>query len=57
MTDWLLEQGHWSFVILAYLVTLILVLADVLAPWLRERRLAREIQAQGRRNSARSKKQ
>jgi heme exporter protein CcmD len=55
MTEWLLERGHWAFVILAYLVTLILVLADVLAPWLRERRLTREIRALARRSDARSK--
>ncbi|MCU0756592.1 MAG: heme exporter protein CcmD [Xanthomonadales bacterium] len=55
MTEWLLERGHWAFVILAYLVTLILVLADVLLPWLKERGLAREIRALARRTDARSK--
>lgn len=57
MTEWLLEQGHWAFVILAYLVTLILVLVDVLQPWLKERGLAREIRALARRSNTRSKTQ
>lgn len=55
MTEWLLERGHWAFVILAYLVTLVLVLGDVLQPWFQERRLTREIRAQARRTDARSK--
>jgi heme exporter protein CcmD len=55
MTEWLLERGHWAFVTLAYLVTLVVVLVDVLAPWLRERRLEREIRALARRSDARSK--
>jgi heme exporter protein CcmD len=55
MTEWLLERGHWAFVTLAYLVTLVVVLVDVLAPWLKERRLEREIRALARRSDARSK--
>ncbi len=49
MLAWLENQGHWGFIWLSLVVTLALVLADLLPPWLRQRKLRQEIRARIRR--------
>lgn len=54
MLDWLENQGHWGFIWLSLAVTVTLVLADALPPWLRQRRLRQEIRARIRREQHQS---
>lgn len=49
MLTWLESQGHWGFIGAALVATLLLVLIDLVPPWLRERQIAREIAARARR--------
>ena len=49
MTDWLLAQGHWAFIVLAYGLFVVALLLDGLLPWAGERRLRRELLALQRR--------
>lgn len=43
MLAWLEAQGHWGFITVSYLLFFLVLLADFLPPWMRERRLRREI--------------
>ncbi|GMU45176.1 MAG: heme exporter protein CcmD [Xanthomonadales bacterium] len=52
MLAWLEAQGHWGFIALSLAVTFALVLADLLPPWLRQRRLRSQIRARLRRERA-----
>lgn len=54
MLHWLESNGHWGFISASLAVTLILVLADLLPPWLRQRQIRREIEARMRREAQRS---
>lgn len=54
MLHWLESGGHWGFIYASLAVTLILVLADLLPPWLRQRQIRREIEARMRREAQRS---
>lgn len=53
MLTWLESQGHWGYVHLSLAITLILVLADLLPPWLRQRKLRVELRARVRREQQR----
>lgn len=49
MTDWLLAQGHWAFIVLAYGVFAVALAIDWTVPALRQRQLLRELRAMARR--------
>jgi len=49
MLDWLEMQGHWGYITTALIVTALLIAADLIPPWLRERRLRAQIRARMRR--------
>jgi heme exporter protein D len=49
MLAWLESQGHWGYIHLSLAITLILVIADLLPPWLRQRKLKNELIARARR--------
>ena len=51
MLDWLELQGHWGYIAASLIVTTLLIAADLLPPWLRERRLCAQIRARLRRES------
>lgn len=52
MLGWIEAQGHWGYIALSLAVTAALVIADLLPPWLRQRRLRAEIRARARREQA-----
>lgn len=52
MLAWLESQGHWGFIVLSLVVTAALVLADLLPPWMRQRKLRAEIRSRLRREAA-----
>ncbi len=54
MLTWLEAHGHWGYIYGSLVVTLILVLADLLPPWLRQRQLRQELRARIRREAQRS---
>lgn len=54
MLHWLESQGHWGYIYASSMVTLILVAADLLPPWLRQRRLLKDLRARIRREAQRS---
>lgn len=54
MTQWLLAQGHWAFVICAYAVSAVVFALDALGPKLRERALIQALKAQRLRQELRS---
>jgi heme exporter protein CcmD len=51
MLDWLEMQGHWGYIWTALAVTAVLLAADLLPPWLRQRKLREQIRARLRRES------
>ncbi len=52
MLDWVQSYGHWGYIYAACAVTLVLLLADLLPPWLRQRQLRAQLAARLRRESA-----
>jgi heme exporter protein CcmD len=54
MLAWIENQGHWGYIYASLVVTVILVLADLLPPWLRQRKLRNELRARARREQNRS---
>ena len=54
MLAWLEGHGHWGYIYASLAVTVILVLADLLPPWLRQRKLQNELRARARRDLNRS---
>lgn len=42
-------HGHWGYIYASLAITVILVLADLLPPWLRQRKLQNELIARARR--------
>lgn len=49
MLDWLESHGHWGYIYSALGLMLVLISADLLPPWLRQRRLREQIRARIRR--------
>ena len=49
MLAWLENQGHWGYIQVSLAVTALLVLADLLPPLLRQRKLQSELRARVRR--------
>lgn len=47
-------HGHWGYIYASLAVTAILVLADLLPPWLRQRKLQQELIARARREQHRN---
>lgn len=54
MLTWLEANGHWGYIYASLAVTVILVIADLLPPWLRQRKLKNELMARARREQHRS---
>ena len=54
MLDWLEMQGHWGYIWTAVVVTVVLLAADLLPPWLKQRKLRNQIRARWRRESQRT---
>ena len=54
MLAWLETHGHWGYIYASLAVSAILLLADLLPPWLRQRRLREELRAHARREQQRS---
>lgn len=49
MLAWLENYGHWGYIQVSLAVTVLLVLADLLPPLLRQRKLQSELRARVRR--------
>ena len=47
------SHGHWGYIYVSLAITLILVLADLLPPFLRQRKLQVEVRARVRREQQR----
>ena len=54
MLAYLESHGHWGYIYASLAVTAILVLADLLPPWLRQRKLQNELRARARREQHRN---
>ena len=54
MLGWLETHGHWGYIYASLAVTVILMLADLLPPWLRQRQLQQELRARVRREQQRN---
>jgi len=54
MLSWVQHYGHWGYIYLPLAATLILVLIDLLPPWLHQRKLRQDIRARLRREQHRS---
>ncbi|HWS26720.1 MAG TPA: heme exporter protein CcmD [Xanthomonadales bacterium] len=54
MLAYLESHGHWGYIYASLAVTVILVLADLLPPWLRQRKLQNELRARARREQHRN---
>lgn len=48
------SHGHWGYIYVSLAVTLVLVLADLLPPFLRQRQLQAEVRARVRREQQRN---
>jgi|GEM_PF-1424050 len=55
MLEWLQTHGHWGYVYAACVVSALLLLADLLPPWVRQRQLRAQLRARLRRESAHTK--
>ncbi len=53
MLAWLESQGHWGFIYSSFAISAALLLADLLPPWLRQRKLRQELRARARREQQR----
>lgn len=54
MLSFLEAHGHWGYIYASLAVTVVLVLADLLPPWLRQRKLQNDLRARARREQHRS---
>ena len=53
MTDYLLANGHWAFIAVSYFLFFFIFAWDWAGPWLKQRRLKRDIIARLRREQLR----
>jgi heme exporter protein CcmD len=57
MLAWLEASGHWGFIAASLAVSALLLLIDIVPPWLKQQQLLKDIRAQAKRAQARGSQQ
>ncbi len=57
MLAWLEASGHWGFITASLAASAVLLLIDLVPPWLKKKQLLKDIRAQAKRAQARGSQQ